>query len=412
MLLLQIIAIIILALASAFCSSSEVAFFSLSSSRIRSFRLSHNTRKRQVARILTQAKSLLVTVFMFNTIVNVLLQNASSDLFEQGGWLLKVGLPLVIILIIGELIPKYFGLLHNEAIALSSAPFIEILQWISTPFRLVVTKISDLLSRLLFFFLKADQPPSREELQHILQSSEGKGVLHRDEAELILGVLALEDKQIKQVMEPRGRMPFYNIKEPLSKLIYLFSEENLLEICVVEQEDQVLGTVSSKTFFVKKNELENGKDLLPWLQKPLFIPETSSAKLALEQLKRQKTSIALVIDEYGTTVGLISEQDIIDEIIKTKRAPEEEEFSRVSKEAIIANGTLPLSQVKELFGISLTSSYHVITIGGWLAERLDKIPQSGEIWREKELFFRVLSADTTHVRKVYIQYEKRKETHL
>lgn len=408
MLALQILAIVILTLASAFSSAAEVAFFSLSSSRIRSFRQHASARKRQVARILMQSKSLLVTIFMFNTLVNVLLQNVTSDLFDQlGGWVLKVGLPLFLVLIFGELAPKYFALLYNETMAVAFAPLVDILQWISTPLRLIITKISNFLSRILFFFLKADMPPSIEELQHILQSSEGKGLLHRDEAELILGVLSLEDKQIKEIMQPRSDMPLYNIKEPLSKLIYLFSEENLPEICVIEQEETVLGTISSKTFFMKKNEIESSKDLLIWLQRPLFIPETSTTKTALEQLREQKVSIALVIDEYGSSVGLVSERDIIDQIIKTKRAPEEEEFTRVSKDAIIATSTLPLSKIKELFGITLTSAYHVITLGGWLAEKLDKIPQSGEIWREKELFFRVLSADPTRIRKIYIQHEKR-----
>ncbi|MBS0654843.1 MAG: DUF21 domain-containing protein, partial [Verrucomicrobia bacterium] len=206
------LAIALLTLLSAFCSCSEVAFFSLSSSRIKSYRSSRDPSKRRVARLLKRSTSLLVTIFMINTIVNVLLQNVSSDLFEQfGGWILKVGLPLVLILTFGELLPKYIGLLHNEPLAVASAPSLEILQKITTPFRLVITEGSNFLSRLLFFFLKAGKPPTSEELRHILQNQSGKGLLHQDEAELIFGVLSLEGKQAKEIMLPYSSMPSFDI---------------------------------------------------------------------------------------------------------------------------------------------------------------------------------------------------------
>src|SRR5262245_32706593 len=170
----QIIAIVLLTLASGFASCSEVAFFSLPSSKVRSFRSHSDPRRRLVAKILGRSKSLLVTIFMYNTIANVLLQNTSSDLFSDtaNGWILKVGLPLLLVLILGELIPKHLGLIHNERLALHFAPYVEWLEWIITPFRVLLTNIASFASRLVFFFLKAEPALSKEELQHILDSSE------------------------------------------------------------------------------------------------------------------------------------------------------------------------------------------------------------------------------------------------
>ena len=169
---LQIVAIILLTIASAFFSCSEVAFFSLPSAKVRHFQYQLDTRKRLVARILGRSKSLIVTIFMYNTIINVLLQNTSSDLFV-GGWLYKVGIPLVLVLVLGELIPKYYGLIANERLALIFAPFIVWLEWIITPFRIAITSIASYLSRIFFFYLKAEPPLSKDELEHILKSSEG-----------------------------------------------------------------------------------------------------------------------------------------------------------------------------------------------------------------------------------------------
>ena len=128
--LLFILLIILLTLSSAFFSLSEIAFFSLPSSKIRAYRHQLDPVKRQIAKLLKHAQSLLVTIFLLNTVVNILVQNITSDLLEPyaDNWLIKVGCPLVIILIFGELFPKYIGLLYNEKIARMSAPFYEWVQ--------------------------------------------------------------------------------------------------------------------------------------------------------------------------------------------------------------------------------------------------------------------------------------------
>lgn len=403
---LEVILLIALTAASAFASSTEIAYFSLPASRVKSFRSSLNIHKRQVARILSQPKDLLVMIFMLNTIVNVLLQNTASSLFSEGNWWLKVGFPLFLVLIFGELVPKYISLLHNETLATSYAPTVGFLQRIFTPLQYLITWVSSFFSRLIFFFLKLETPLTKEELEHILESSEGKGLLHREEAELILGVLSLDDKQIKELMQPRSSMPFYDIHEPLSKLIYLFSEENLPDVYVFDMpEEKILGVISIRDFFIEREKLEQGEDLKPVLKKPLFIPETTRANLVLDKLRTQNIPSALIIDEYGRASGLIYQQELVSFIVKSKKAQKEapEGYSRVSKDAIIADGTLPLSEVEELFGISLETLYHVVTIGGLLTERLGTIPKSGTTWQEQGLFFRILSSDQTHIRKVYIQ---------
>jgi putative hemolysin len=403
---IAIIAIILLTLASAFCSSSEIAFFSLPSSRIKSYRVSLDTRKRKVAKILQQSKSLLVMIFLLNTIVNVLLQNVFSDAFFSGSWLEKVLLPLAIILLFGELIPKYISLLYNEWFATTYATAISWLLILTAPFRIAITVISDVISRVLFFFLKAQQPLSKEELQHILQGSEGKGLLHRDEAELLLGVLTLDEKQCKEVMTPRSSMPFYSTQEPISKLIYLFSAHRLPQIFVFAMpEDNILGYISVGDFFVNRATIESQNSVASFLKRPFYIPETTGAKVALEQLREQDIPYALVVDEYGRVSGMLSQNDLVSQIVQTNTLAKQhpQGFTKVAKDTIIAEGTLPLDVLEELFTTSLETEYHVVTLGGWITEQLGSLPKSGTILQYKDLSFRVISADPTKVRKVHVQ---------
>jgi putative hemolysin len=396
----------LLILASAFCSSGEIAFFSLPASRIKSYRLSLDTKKRQVAKILQQSKSLLVMIFLLNTIVNILLQNVFSDIFYSGNWLEKVFLPLVLILLFGELIPKYFGLIYNEWVAITYAAPISWLLIFTAPLRVCLTTISDICSRVLFFFLKPEYPLSKEELQHILQSSEGKGLLHRDEAELLLGVLTLDEKQCKEVMTPRSSMPFYTDQEPLSKLIYLFSTYRLPQVFVFSMpEDNILGYISIQDFFLHRPAIEANNNLSNFLKRPFYIPETTGAKIALEQLRQQNIPCALVVDEYGRVSGMLSQNDLVNQIVKTSTLLKQPftGFTKVSKDAIVAEGTLPVDALEELFGAELTTQYHVVTIGGWITEQLGFLPKAGITHEYKDLFFRVISADPTRVRKLYIQ---------
>lgn len=405
---LYIVAIIILTIASGFFSCSEVAFFSLSSSKVRSYRSNADAKKQQVARLLSRSKSLLVTIFMYNTIVNVLLQNTSSDLFAhaQDSWLLKVGFPLVLVLFLGELVPKYLGLIHNERLATLFAPSIEWFEWIITPLRTIITRISFMLSRLFFFFLKAEPKLSKEELVHILDSSEGKGILHKDEAELIYGVLNLEDKQVSELMRPRSEMAIYDIEEPLSKLIYLFSEYKLSEVALFEMpQENILGVIRVRDFFIKRDSFTTGQDLLKIVRKPFFVPETTSAGALLEQLRNYNGDTAWVVDEYGTTCGMVTEKDLLQDVVgTTSKSPDAKpEYERLSKNTIVANGTLTLDEVRNLFDVELATKHHMVTIGGFITEKLGTIPAVGTELTEEGLFLRVLSSDQTKIRKVYIQ---------
>lgn len=148
-----IVFIILLTLASGWCSASEAALFSLSSIKIKSFKNSENFHERLIAQLLAQPRDLLVTIFLLNTLVNILLQNVVSHAFmTRGGWLAAVGLPFALLLIFGEIVPKYIGIQNNLSFSQKAAPTLNLLQNILYPIRKFIIYILSPVSRMLFFF--------------------------------------------------------------------------------------------------------------------------------------------------------------------------------------------------------------------------------------------------------------------
>ena len=169
----SIITLVILTLISAYFSASETALFSLSSIKIKAYQTNPDPRKQLIAKLVMQPRDLLVTVFMLNTLVNILLQNVASDMFGiDARWELTIGVPLALTLIFGEIIPKYIGIQNNVNIAYSVIPSINYFQNILKPLRKLIIYLTLPISRAMFFFLKKEDSISKEELEHVLKKSE------------------------------------------------------------------------------------------------------------------------------------------------------------------------------------------------------------------------------------------------
>jgi CBS domain containing-hemolysin-like protein len=404
---LSILLIILLTLSSGYFSSSETALFSLSSMKVRSYQTSSNPRKQLIAELLRKPRDLLVTVFMLNTLVNILLQNVASHMYgESAGWDLKVGVPFVITLVFGEIIPKYIGLHNNAALSYLVAPSIHFFQvWIE-PIRKWTVAITNPISRFMFFFLKKEKNISRDELKHALETSEERGILSHEESELMWGYLKLHSVLVKELMNPREDILFYSTDEPLTKLTYLFIDQECSRVPVCEGNlDNVLGMISARQFFLCQNELNSSEDLKKHLSKPFYIPETTSARILLSRFDERGKVIALAVDEYGTISGIISREDLTEVVVGeiADRRDQKVLFTRAGKNEIIASGKLELHEFNQIFNSDLTSSAHMVTIGGWLTEQLGTIPKSGTHHRAKGFLFQVLAADPNRIKRLYIR---------
>lgn len=404
---LEIIALVFLVFWSAYFSSSETALFSLSATRVKAYQDSTDARKKLIARLLQQPKDLLVTIFMLNTLVNILLQNVASSTFgSSASWALKVGAPLLITLLLGEIIPKNLGMQHNVAISYHTVVLTNLCQQILTPVRKLIIAITFPLSRLLFFFLRKEETISKDELFHVLQASEKHEIVHKDEAELICGWLNLQDASVKEVMRPRQEVIAYDIDDPLAKLTHLFVDRECSRIPVCKGSlENVLGIITAQEFFLHREEMITSEALQSKLAKPFYVPENTLARLLLRRFDEYNEEIALVVDEYGSIAGLIAREDILEVVIGQIEDLRDSKtlYTKQSDNEIIASGKLELSEFNELFQSNFVSENNMITLGGWLTEMLGEIPQAGTKYETADFFFQVLTAEKNRIRRVYVR---------
>lgn len=392
---------------SGYFSGSEAALFSLSQHRVKTFAHDPNHKKRMIAGLLEHPKDFLVTVFMLNTLINILLQNVASHMFGSlANWVWKVGVPLILTLLFGEIIPKYIGMKNNIAFSLAVAPVLTSLHKLLRPIRNAVVAVTAPISRALFFFLKKDDTISKEELQHVLQTSRQHGILTSEEAQLVGGYLDLQDSLVKEIMRPRDEILFYDIHDPLSKLTHLFVDQQCSKIPLCNGDlQEIIGIMTAKTYFLYRHEIERGDELAKFISKPYYVPENTLAKLLLRRFNEIGEVIAIVVDEYGSISGLITREDLLEITIGqiADRRDAKPQFTKAGENEIIASGKLELDEFNEIFNTYLVSPNNLVTIGGWLIEQLGEIPKSGTKIELNGFLFHVLSAEPNRIRRLYIR---------
>lgn len=407
-LIIQIAILLFLLFGSAYCAASETALFSLSESRVKAYADDPNWKRRIITQLLRQPKDLLVTVFMLNTFVNILLQNVASTMFGQfAGWSLKVGFPLIITLLFGEIFPKYFGMVYNISVSDYVAPTLSKLQSLLGPIRRFIISITTPISKIMFFYLQKEDNISREELLHVLKTSEEMEVLSKEEAELVCGYIDLQEIIVKELMRPRQDVLFYDIQEePLSKLTFLFVDQQCSRIPVCNGSlENVLGIITAKDFFLYRKELTSKEKLIEKLNKIFFVPENMLARVLLRRFDEKKLVIAMVVDEYGSIAGLITREDVLEVIIGQIKDYRDDRglYSKQSETEIIASGKLEIDEFNFLFNSDLQSENNMVTIGGWLTEQLGEIPKSGTKYESEGFLFHVLSATPNRIRRLYVR---------
>jgi len=399
--------LILLLYCSAYFSASETALFSLSPLTIKSYKNSKNAREALIVKMMSHPKDILVTVLMLNILANLLVQNTVSSLFNAyPNWFLKVGVPLVLTLIFGEVLPKSYAITNNVSVALKTAPFIASATRFLRPIRNPLTKATGWISRFLFFFFSKEKEISVDELRHVLKTSEETGVLLPQECRLMSGALDLQHSIVKERMRPREEILFYSIHEPLEKLKHLFVDLETTRVPVCDENlDHLLGILSTRRFFFHQTQIQTPNDLIPVLKKPYFVPESTKCWTLLSNMRERGEAISIVVDEYGSISGLISQEDLIEAVVGeiSDRRDSKSRYTRSTDDVIIASGKLELSEFKEIFGIPLKTLENTVTLGGWLIEQLGDIPKPGTKYANEQFLFYILAADPNRISRVYVR---------
>jgi CBS domain containing-hemolysin-like protein len=308
--------------------------------------------------------------------------------------------------VFGEILPKSIALQKNTSFAQFVAPVIDWFSCILKPIREPLTRVTNWISRLICVFLKKEETISFDELRHVLQASEESGVLLPQECDLIEGSLDLQQSIVRERMRPRDEILYYDIRDPLSHLIHLFVDLETTRVPICDGHlEKILGILSVPEYFLHRPKIQSSEDLRPILKKPYFVPETTKAWTLLKNLRERKESIAVVVDEYGSISGLITQEDLIEAVVGeiVDRRDPSSLFTRSGSDVIIASGKLELSEFKDVFGIALKSRENIVTLGGWLIEQLGDIPVAGAKYATDQFLFYVLAADPNRIRRIYVR---------
>ncbi len=381
---IQLIILLILLLLSAFFSSAETALTTVNKIRIRTLVDEGSKRARKVLAITEDSGKMLSAILIGNNIVNLSAASLTTSLaYSFGGSMVAAasGILTVLILLFGEITPKTMATIHSEKMALLYAPVISIFMKIMTPFIFIING----LSIGILFLLRVD-PNARQtamtetELRTIVDVSHEDGVIESDEREMINNVFDLGDARAKDVMVPRVHVTFADINSTYNELIGIFREDKYTRLPVFrDTTDNVVGTINMKDLLLYDNT--KGFHIEDILREAYFTYEYKSISELLVEMRQASFNIAIVLDEYGETAGLITLEDILEEIvgeIHDEYDENEEDFiQEIDEREYIVEGSINLDDLNDRLDLDLNSDEYD-SLGGFIIERLDRLPETGD----------------------------------
>ena len=407
------VAVVLLILSSLF-SMSESAFLSVNKLRIRFLRRKKVKKAIRVGKLLDKQDELINTILIGNNIVNIsissILTKISLELFGSAGVAAATFVVTLLLLIFGEITPKTLGSKFPEKIAFGLSGFLTFWKIILHPLVFIFTKISNLAKILTGEKNTKNQKSfTEEEIKTFIEVGEEEGTVEKDEKEMLHKVFKFTDLEAKDIMQPRTKMITVGINAKYKDIIELSQKTHLSHFPVINSNiDDICGILHLKDVIPFFNNQENFS-VRKVMKKPLFIPETKKMSSIQEAIRESNQSIAIVLDEYSGTAGLLTIDDISSEIFGT--LSDEYDFIQVaeieekSATSFTLKGNARLVDINEKLKISLNSEVNE-TINGWICEQLDALPEVGNKLSFSGWTFTVAEVSKNMASKICVEAEE------
>lgn len=416
---IQFIILILLLLLSAFFSSAETALTTVSKIKMRSLAEDGNKRAATVLDITeNHSAKMLSAILIGNNIVNIYAASLATTLaYSFGGYMVSIATLIltVAILVFGEITPKNVATIRSAKLSLAYIPIIKVFMTIMTPFIFII----NLFSRGMLFLFRVDPDAknnmmTEDELRTIVDVSHEDGVIESEEKKMIYNVFDLGDARAKEVMVPKVHVTFADVNSTYPELIDIYKEDKFTRLPVYEEStDNIIGTINMKDLLLCKDKVNfNVRDIL---REAYFTYEYKNISELLVEMRDASFNIAIVLDEYGETAGIITLEDILEEIvgeIHDEYDDNEEDFvQQIDEHEYIIEGSLSLDDLNDRLELELESEDYD-SVGGFLIEHLDRLPEEGdEFTTEDGIRMVVEKLDKNRVERVHIYLpEKTAET--
>jgi len=370
---------------SAFFSSAETALTCVNKVKMKTLADEGNKNAKRVLEILESPGKMLSTILIGNNLVNISTTSLATTLtikvFGSVFVGAATGILTILILLFGEIVPKTAASINSEKLALTYSPLIKFLMFILTPVIFVIDKLSGFLLKLMHINAKgAYNPMTESELKTYVEVSHEDGAIESEEREMILNVFDLGDSLARDIMIPRIEMTMADVDTSYAKLQNLFKNTLYSRIPVYEEDkDHIIGCVTLKDFFLVSKKTDFNVRTI--MRDIYYTYETKKTDDLLIEMRESANNIAVVLDEYGAAVGLITLEDLLEEIVGEIRDEYDEEEEELLKEIDTRTydiaGSMKLDDINDAL-LTTFDSDDYDSIGGIMIEHLDRIPKKGE----------------------------------
>ncbi|MDO4486091.1 MAG: hemolysin family protein [Bacillota bacterium] len=412
----DIIAIVILILCSSYFSATETAFTSINKIRLKNMAGDGDKKAERVLKLSEKYDKLLTTILIGNNIVNIGMTSIATVLFIEllGAYGASVATIVitVVVLIFGEITPKNIAKEKPESFAMTSAPVIKVLMTILTPINFIFTKWKQLVGKI--FKLDSDDTITGDEILTMVEEAEEAGGINETQSELLQNAIEFYDLTAEDVMTPRPEMKAVDTECPKEEVAEIFRETGYSRLPVYEEDiDKIIGVLNQKDFH---NYIAGtGKAIMDYVVPVVFVGTAMKISDLLKKMQHLKIHMAVVIDEYGGTEGIVTMEDILEELVGEIF---DEHDAVISKDIMpLQNGSFRvkcsanISKVFDYFEIEETPD--VVTVNGWVVMELDKLPDKNDkfetVIENKRLKVRVTKADSRKALEINLVVEELEE---
>ena len=408
-----LIAIIFLTLCSTFFSATETAFSSANKIKLKNLAADDNKRAAQALKLAEDFDNLITAVLVGNTIANIVMTSVAT-VYGIMTWGSRIGptiatvIVTVLILTFGEISPKIIAREYSEEVALFLTPLVRALIFILTPLTFIFNGLKIFLKKA---FGKNDEPEfSEDELLTIVEEAEAGGAIGEDQSELIANAIEFNDIEAIDILTPRVDIVAVERGTPVADIKKVFKESGLSRLPVYEDDlDDIIGVINQKDLY--NNNVKTIKDTEKIIKPVAYVAETLKAAVLLRKMQAKRTHIAIVVDEYGGTTGLVTLEDIIEEIVgdiyDEHDTVESRDVRSAGNDTYMVAGGANLEDFFEMFDEEIEAD--ATTINGWVMIELDRLPKVGDEFdyesRHKRFHVKVTKADARRALMTHIRVE-------
>ena len=408
----QWVSLLVGLLLAAFFSSSETALTALGEARVRHLVETGGWRGGLLRLWHKHPERVLSTLLLGSTLVNVALGSLTAviahDLGMERSIAIITGLTTVVLLVLGEITPKTFAKRYASGTAMALMPLVALAYWVLYPVSWLLVQIPHGLSRAMGIRPPTAESVTSQELEYLIEQGARHGSLDETKEQLLSSVLAFTEVLVKEIMIPRTQVVALEESASCDEVMKVVEETELSRLPVYRGTmDDLIGVLYVKTLLA---DVRKGIDpaqflLTKYLRKPFFVPEVMKVSKLLNEMQRRKTHLAVVVDEFGGTSGIVTLEDVVEEIvgeIHDESDIEEKRIKVLSDGVALADASVPLRELEEHLGIDFPEGGDYETLGGFLTATAGRVPPPGSLVLWGGLTFTVKQADDRRVLKVEI----------